>query len=72
MDHLPIKEILQLTINAIDNETLWEKHYENLRKIEKDLRSSTNKSNPQAARIQVKTTLGEISVKIKSTKDIYI
>jgi hypothetical protein len=37
MDHLSIKEILQLTINAIDNETLWEKHYENLRKIEKDL-----------------------------------
>ena len=37
MNHLEIKEILQLIINAIDNETLWEKHYENLRKIEKDL-----------------------------------
>ena len=40
MDYLEIKEILQLTINAIDNETLWEKHYENLRKIEKDLPES--------------------------------
>lgn len=37
MNHLEIKEILQLIINAIDNETLWEKHYENLREIEKDL-----------------------------------
>jgi hypothetical protein len=40
MDYLEIKEILQLIINAIDNETLWEKHYENLRKIEKDLPES--------------------------------
>lgn len=37
MNHLEIREILQFAINAIDNETLWEKHYENLREIEKDL-----------------------------------
>lgn len=37
MNHLEIREILQFAINAIDNETLWEKHYENLRGIEKDL-----------------------------------
>lgn len=50
MDHLAIKEILQLTINAIDNETLWEKHYENLREIEKDLPESVkdDKDNENA------------------------
>ena len=40
MDYLQIGEILQLIINAIDNETLWKKHYENLREIEKDLPES--------------------------------
>ena len=44
--HLEVRDILQHIKNAIDDEALWIKHYENLREIEKDLPEDSQETKP--------------------------
>ena len=70
--HLEVRDILQHIKNAIGNETLWIKHYENLIKIEKDLPESV-KQAVSGENVEIPDSLDKLKIShfLKLERSLY-
>lgn len=59
--HLEVRDILQRIKDAIGNETLWIKHYKNLREIEKDLPESV-KQDEAGKNVEMPDSLYKLNI----------